>query len=137
IAAAAGGGAEEAAAAARTGELEALEGALAQAERGRANLLGVLEQGLLPADEAAASLGRIRARIASLFERRAALLAAPPAAAVSSDTVLSGLADLRERRIPFADQKRLVRDLVAGVTVDGRRAVVHARWPAIFAGGTY
>ena len=115
-------------------EMAAVEAALAQAEKGRANLVAVLEQGLLPAGEVADSLGRVKARVAELAARRAELqaLAAEPPAALPPERLAVCLQELWAGRLPMPDRKRLVREVIAGVAVDGRRVEIHARWPALF-----
>ncbi|HYF79179.1 MAG TPA: recombinase family protein [Symbiobacteriaceae bacterium] len=120
--------------AARQKELTALDEALIRAEKGRANLMAVLEQGLVPPEEVAEALGRVRGRIAELQARRAALAAASQEAPIepAAPMVEHFLADLREARLAMWARKRLVRELVAGVAVDGRQAVVHGRWPGLF-----
>lgn len=120
--------------AARQREVVAINEALARAEKGRANLLVVLEQGLVPPEEVAEALGRVRGRIAELEARRAEM-AVPPSRApggCEGPAVVAGfLADLREARLAMAERKRLVRELVAGVTVDGRQATIQGRWPEL------
>jgi hypothetical protein len=112
----------------------AVDGALAQAEKGRTNLLAVLEQGLLPATEVAEALGRVKARLGELTGRRRELearLAAEQGGAVATAEAAAFLSQLREGGWPMADRKRLVRELLAGVSVDGRRVEVRARWPEL------
>ncbi|MDF2628958.1 MAG: PinR [Symbiobacteriaceae bacterium] len=130
LAAAGASGADRAA---RQQELAALEEALARAEKGRANLMAVLEQGVVPAEEVAEGLGRVRGRIAELQLRRSDLLAPRTEAVDGREGPLLDrfLADLREARLPMGERKRLVRELVAGVSVDGRRARIEARWPGL------
>ncbi|HYG60388.1 MAG TPA: zinc ribbon domain-containing protein, partial [Symbiobacteriaceae bacterium] len=119
-------------------ELQAVDAALEQAERGRKGLLAALEQGLLPVEEAAASLGRVKARSAELAARRQELEAArlgqmQPDRAHCHGWVTARLQQLREGRCDAPDRRRLVREVVGRVEVDGRRATVYARWPGAFA----
>ncbi|HYF94170.1 MAG TPA: recombinase family protein [Symbiobacteriaceae bacterium] len=116
-------------------ELAAVEVALLQAEKGRANLLALLEQGLLPAGEAVESLGRVKHRVAALTARQRELqtaLSTPAAPAIDPGRLASFLTEFRAGRLPMAERKRLVRELVAGIEVDGRRATVFARLPGLF-----
>jgi site-specific DNA recombinase len=111
------------------GELAVVEGALAQAEQGRRNLLAVLEQGLLPAEEAAAALERVQTRLADLQARRERLAATAgaPDDAGWAEAVAAAWPDLRAGRLEDGARKRLVRTLTRSVSVDGRKVAVKVR----------
>jgi site-specific DNA recombinase len=125
------------------GELTAIAEAVAQAERGRTGVMGVLEQGLMPAAEAAAALQRIQERLAGLEQRRAELEAAEGARAAARAAAGSGAPDraawaktaagalsrFREGAgLDAAERRRLVRLLVARVEVGEEELTLHARW---------
>lgn len=116
-------------------ELAAVEEGLARAERGRANLLQALEQGLLPAADLAEALQRIVSRVSELEGRRLELLSAagtPEAGGERAGWIAGAvgwLQSFRAGRLPSRDRRQLIRLLAAGVTVDGHEAVVEVRWP--------
>jgi site-specific DNA recombinase len=121
-------------------DLRTLNEALARAGQGRAGLLAVLEQGLLPPDEAGEALARVNARLADLTARLRELEALAAEAAERDGAAAEGwraavaacLPRLRQGGLSAAVRRRLVRLLVGRVTVDGDRVVVSARWPALF-----
>jgi site-specific DNA recombinase len=124
------------------GELATVADGLARAEQGRATLLSLLEQGLLPAVEAAEALGRVQARLTELGARRRALEARQDRAGARVEaaaeawraTVAAHLPRLRDgSAMPAVARRRLIRLLVGRVTVDGRTAVAAVHWPAVFA----
>ncbi|MGE5676267.1 MAG: recombinase family protein [Mycobacterium leprae] len=120
-------------------ELTEVEQGMAKAEAGRANLLTLLEGGMLAAAEGADRLARVQQRLAALAERRRLLLAelaegeTALADTEESAVVEAALRRFHEGALSLAERKWLVRSMITRVVVMEERLVLHARWPAAFA----
>ncbi len=127
-------------------ELAAVEAAIERAEKGRMALLAVLEQGALSPEEAAVSLGRLKARLEELARRREALRSelgnrgtAGTVEGVIADPVRWGvvaeetLGRYRQGAGPGAERRLLVRTVIDRIEVGEGELVLHARWPDAFA----
>lgn len=123
-------------------ELEALAAAIEQAERGRGNIVALLEQGMLDRGEGAGSLQRIGERLAELESRRRRLVQDVAQVQAASredqrqrqDRVAELVSRVRAGQIPDAERRQLMRAVVARAVVREREVEVHARWPDAFAG---
>jgi site-specific DNA recombinase len=115
-------------------ELTRIEDALRAAERGRRDILRVLEQQLADPEDCLETLKRIKERTDSLLARKGELTRnLLPQPRVDADQVRAWatewLASGAMEDMPFERRRTLVRQVIAGITVHEDTLVIRARLP--------
>jgi len=111
-------------------ELESLTQAEAQAEKGRAGILAVLEQGLMPPAEATAALARLRQRADALQHRRRELEASPPPPGcppLFQEWVATCIDHYHRGGLPPDERRQLVRTVLTRVLVGEQTLSLYAK----------
>lgn len=114
-------------------ELERVETALREAEKGRRNIMTVLERSLVDVEEGAAALERTRTRIDALEARKRELQQSLLPRAEDVDQMRAWAAEWLAGgaldEVPFAERRQLVRHLIVGIAVHEATLVMRARLP--------